>query len=57
MVGKTAPCFLQTSSVGVMHKRREAGENTPAVGVLPVVALTLMSVAAALVLLNAVMGL
>lgn len=56
IVDKMASCFLQTTSVGVMHKKRD-GENTTVVGVLPMVGLTLMSVAAALVLLNAVMSL
>lgn len=56
MVDKMASCFLQTTSVGVMHKKRD-GENTRVVGVLPMVGLTLTSVAAALVLLNAVMSL
>lgn len=56
MVDKMASCFLQTVSVGVMHKKQD-GENTAVVGVLPMVRLTLTSVAAASVLLNAVMSL
>ena len=57
MVDKMASCFFQTTTVGVMHKKRENGENTTVVGVLPMVGLTLTSVTVALVLLNAVMSL
>lgn len=57
MVDKTASYFLQKTSVGVIYKKREDGENTTVVGVLPMVRLTLISVAPALILLNAVMSL